>query len=155
MEIKESIFQGKQDLNVTDKLQELLANHMALYIKTLNSHWNVVDPRFHSLHALFEEQYTLLADQNDALAERIRQLGSKVAASLSIFSEQATLTEISDDLSADEMLQTLVKSYEKHTAAMRELIGLTDENDDPVTSDILTGILGTLDKNLWMLRSHL
>ncbi len=158
MEIKETLFQSQQGetrMNISDKLQTLLSNHMALYIKLLNCHWNVVDSRFQSLHALFEEQYTQLADQNDTIAERIRQLGSKVGASLSTFSSQTTIEEINKDLSGNEMIQTLIKSYEDHTASIREIIGLSEENNDPVTADLLTGILSALDKNLWMLKSHL
>jgi len=53
----------------------LLADEHILYVKTRKYHWNVVGELFHSLHNLFEEQYTILADRIDAIAERIRALG--------------------------------------------------------------------------------
>jgi len=158
MEVRENIFQMTKSgnkLQLADKLDYLLADHMALYIKTLHCHWNVVDPRFHSLHEMFEEQYVTLAEQNDQIAERIRQLGSKVNGSLTAFSKKMSIQEIHQELNGDEMLESLIESYEQHTADMKNVISQSDEDHDVVTSDILTGILGDLDKNLWMLKSHL
>lgn len=157
MEVSENIFQMTKSggkLQLAEKLEYLLADHLALYIKTLNCHWNVVDPRFHSLHEMFEEQYLSLANQNDEIAERIRQLGVKVNASLAALSKKVSIEEILQDLTANEMLQTMIESYEKHIADMKSVIIQSDEENDVVTSDILTEILGTLEKNLWMLKSH-
>ncbi|HJT06289.1 MAG TPA: DNA starvation/stationary phase protection protein, partial [Stellaceae bacterium] len=58
-------------------LSKLLADTYTLYLKTQGFHWNVVGPRFHDLHKLFEEQYNELAAANDEIAERIRALGAK------------------------------------------------------------------------------
>lgn len=157
MEVRENIFQMTKSggkLQLAEKLEYLLADHIALYIKTLNCHWNVVDPRFHSLHEMFEEQYLSLANQNDQIAERIRQLGVKVRASLSVMSKKVSIQEILQDLSADEMIRSMIESYEKHIRDMKSVIVQSDEENDVVTSDILTQILGDLEKNLWMLRSH-
>ena len=49
-----------------------LSDAYLLYVKTQNFHWNVVDPRFHSLHEFFEKQYQELAEAIDVIAERIR-----------------------------------------------------------------------------------
>jgi len=43
--------------DVFKKLQVLLADTYALYLKTQNYHWHVQGIRFQSLHTLFEEQY--------------------------------------------------------------------------------------------------
>ena len=53
----------------------VLADTYALYFKTHAYHWNVTGPRFHDLHAMFEEQYTALWTATDEIAERIRALG--------------------------------------------------------------------------------
>jgi len=47
----------------------------SLYLKTHYFHWNVTGSLFHSLHQMFEEQYTELAMAVDTIAERIRSLG--------------------------------------------------------------------------------
>ncbi len=61
---------------VADSLKMVLADTYALYLKTQNYHWNVTGPNFKSLHLLFEEQYTDLAQAVDSVAERIRTCGS-------------------------------------------------------------------------------
>ena len=50
----------RTDLEITSSqtsvqnLATLLADTTLLYVKTRNFHWNIVDPRFISLHKLFE-----------------------------------------------------------------------------------------------------
>lgn len=157
MEVRENIFQmtgSGRNLELAEKLEYLLADHLALYIKTLHCHWNVVDPRFHSLHEMFEEQYLSLAEQNDLIAERIRQLGSKVNASLSAFSKKVSIQEIHQELDGNEMLNALIESYEQHITDMKSVIEQSENEKDAATTDILTEILRDLDKNLWMLKSH-
>ena len=53
---------------VIEGLASLLADTYTLYLKTHNFHWNVTGPNFHSLHGLFEVQYTELALAVDAIA---------------------------------------------------------------------------------------
>ena len=57
---------------VSQELSKLLAESYTLYLKTHNYHWNVTGPMFHSLHLLFEQQYTELATAVDTIAERLR-----------------------------------------------------------------------------------
>ena len=56
-------------------LQGCLTDGVDLYNATRQAHWNVKGPHFAALHTLFEGFYTTLAEDIDALAERIVQLG--------------------------------------------------------------------------------
>ncbi len=60
---------------LADGLAKVLADTYTLLGKTHGFHWNVTGPQFHSLHEMFEEQYTDLTGAVDELAERIRALG--------------------------------------------------------------------------------
>ncbi len=122
--------------SLVDNLNRLLADTYILYIKTLNCHWNVEDPRFLFLHELFEEQYTSLAKQGDVVAERIRLLGRKVPANMKGFLERGTTEEISGDLSGDEMLLLLAQSHEKLIVQLRIDIIKSEELGDPGTADL-------------------
>ena len=70
---------------IINGLAELLADTYTLYLKTQNFHWNVTGPFFHSLHGMFEEEYTELASAVDEIAERIRALGAMAPASFADF----------------------------------------------------------------------
>ena len=71
----------------------VLADLYILYVKTQNFHWNIVDPRFYSLHLFLEKQYEEISEAIDEVAERIRQLGERSPASLRQFLEIGTLEE--------------------------------------------------------------
>ena len=65
----------QQRQTIAQGLSKVLADTYTLYLKTHNYHWNVRGPMFHSLHTMFEQQYTELALAVDEVAERIRALG--------------------------------------------------------------------------------
>ena len=70
---------------LTELLNEYLAVLFTLYVKTLNFHWNIEDPRFYSLHGMLDEQYEKLQEHVDDVAERISKFGRKVQTSLEYF----------------------------------------------------------------------
>lgn len=58
---------------LVDELNGVLADHLALYIKTKSFHWHVAGPRFHDLHLLFDTQATAIFAVVDLIAERVRK----------------------------------------------------------------------------------
>ena len=57
-----------------DSLNGLLADTLALYVKTKNFHWHVRGPQFRSLHLLFDEQAAEIFALTDMIAERVRKM---------------------------------------------------------------------------------
>ena len=92
---------------VSQELSKLLAESYTLYLKTHNYHWNVTGPMFHSLHLLFEQQYTELATAVDTIAERIRALGDKAPGSYAAFARLSSVKDAEGEPDATEMLKTL------------------------------------------------
>ena len=60
----------------------MLADMLALYLKTKNFHWHVSGPHFRSLHLLFDEQAAELLGTTDAMAERVRKIGGTTLRSI-------------------------------------------------------------------------
>lgn len=147
------------ELNVRQQIAQLtgmiLADLFLLYTKTLNFHWNIVDPRFYFLHKFLEEQYEQLAEILDDVAERIRALGEKTPATLKKILSMTSLKEPANDLSGDEMLQELLHDHEAIICQLREKIEHIDKLRDAGTVDLLTNCLRFHEKSAWMLRSHL
>lgn len=136
---------------VTDKLAVVLADTYTLYLKTQNYHWHVTGPNFKTLHELFEEQYTLLADAVDDLAERIRTLGELAPATFSQFGELATISEGNAKLSPAEMVAEL---YEDHGKLLQDLntgLGIAQEQGDEGTVAMLSERIAAHEKIRWML----
>ena len=97
---------------LTVMLDTILADQHLLYVKTRNYHWNVTGPLFKPLHALFEEQYTQLADMADGIAERSRMLGGRPIGTLQSFMAQTRLAEApGEHPDANKMMRTLLEDH--------------------------------------------
>ena len=102
----------KQREEIAKNLGNLLADSYMLYLMTHNYHWNVTGMNFQSLHAMFEEQYTELAEAIDAIAEQIRTLGHFAPGSFKEYSKMTTITE--EDSVPDD--KTMVKRLQEANA---------------------------------------
>jgi starvation-inducible DNA-binding protein len=151
---------GISDANrktVAEQLAKLLADEFVLYTKTLNAHWNIEGPDFHSVHLYFEELYKEAAETVDEVAERIRQLGHYAPATLKDFLE---LTHLTEKLKGANNSQGLIKNLlEDHESIIEFIRGNVDEfadaHKDAGTSDFITGLMEEHEKTAWMLRAHL
>jgi starvation-inducible DNA-binding protein len=142
-------------LHIAQILAQILANTYLVYVKTQNFHWNLIDPRFHSLHEFFEEHYKQLAEATDELAERMRMLKIKAPGSLKEFLELSTLSESEGDLSGNEMLAELSDDRDSLADHIRPKIEEVIKMGDQGTGDLLINHLRMHEKAAWMLRSHL
>src|SRR5947207_3801444 len=62
-------------VQVTNQLNQLLADTMTLRDLYKKHHWQVAGPTFHQLHLLFDKHYGEQNELVDAIAERIQSLG--------------------------------------------------------------------------------
>ena len=149
---------GLDDKSV-DEVHGLLSRHCAnihaLYLQTVNFHWNMEDPRFFFLHELLDTQYHALVEDLDLVAETIRQSGRKAPASLQEFKKLMTLEDYTGTYTADEMIAALVNSYDYMLREFRKDIDRTADLGDIGSSDMLTELLRSFLKRAWFLRSHL
>lgn len=147
---------GEQDRKeIADGLSRLLADTYTLYLKTHYFHWNVTGPMFHSLHTMFEEEYTELAVAVDDIAERIRTIGYTAPGSYSEFSELSSIKETRGVPDAEEMVRLLVEGNEAVVRTAREAFPAAERANDESTVDMLTERMRTHEKTAWMLRSML
>lgn len=136
-------------------LNEQVANLNVLYVKLHNYHWYVKGTNFFRLHAKFEELYNEVTEQMDAIAERMLALKWNPAASLKEYLDLATIQEATGKEEPQAMVQHVLEDLATLTEAYNEGIGLADQAEDNVTSDLLTGYLGKWEKHMWMLRAYL
>lgn len=135
-------------------LGQLLADSYVLYVKTQHFHWNIRDPRFYSLHGMFQDQYEDLAKAVDDIAEQIRQVGSFAPGSMADFLKLATLKEDGGLLSGDEMIKQLARDNWTLVDQLRKMIAESQKLGDEGTADLLIERLRSHNKAAWMLDSH-
>lgn len=147
------------DLSVRQKIMQhleiWLADSYLLYLKTQNFHWNVIDPKFYSLHKMFEEQYEELVKGIDEIAERIRMLGLKSPGSMKEFLEVATLNESEGNFSANEMIIILLNDHQAIANYLRAEIEEMTNFSDHGTADLMIQRLRFHEKTAWMLQASI
>ena len=134
-------FPDQERLAIAAGLSRVLADSYTLYLKTHNYHWNVVGPMFHSLHTMFEVQYT--------------ELGEPAPGTYREFAALATVSEDTDRPDAQEMIRRLVDAQETTARTIREVLPLAEAAPDQVSTDLLVRRLDVHEKTAWMLRSLL
>jgi len=146
---------NEETQKVSQALSNVLADTFTLYLKTHNFHWNVVGPRFHTLHLMFEEQYNELWLAGDAIAERIRALGCVAPGSYREFSKLTYLQEAEAVPSATEMIAQLLSDHETSARTARWALSVARAAVDAPTEDLLIQRVMAHEKAAWMLRSML
>jgi starvation-inducible DNA-binding protein len=153
-----SIGLSEESLNGVIKiLNNVLCDEYVLYTKTRNYHWNVIGPQFHDRHEFFQEQYEILDEIIDEVAERTRQLNGKSLGTLQEFVEYSRIKESPGDYPNDmKMISNLLSDHEQIIKTLRKN---ADECEEPYhdmgTNDFLIGIMEKHEKMAWMLRAHL
>jgi starvation-inducible DNA-binding protein len=61
--------------DIAGAMNAILADVLALYLKTKNFHWHMSGPHFRDYHLLLDEQGDQLFAMTDPIAERVRKLG--------------------------------------------------------------------------------
>lgn len=138
-------------------LNQLLADFMVLFTKTLNYHWNIQGLHFNHLHEMLGVQYESLLATVDSIAERIRSLGEFPTGFMAGWLQITKLEESeTSERKAKEMLDDLVKDYITIVSSIKKYNKvMLDDLDDQGTSDFLLGIQFDLEKRIWMLKSSI
>ena len=140
---------------IAGALSKFLADTFALYVKTLNFHWNVKGPDFRDLHLAFEDQYTELAGAIDAIAERITILGFTAPGTFREFSQLASVKDASGTPDATGMVKELLADNETVIRTARDMLGMASSAGDEATVNLISDRMSAHEKAAWMLRSRL
>ncbi len=137
---------------VSEAINPIIADTMALFMKAKNFHWHLVGSHYRDYHILFDEHAEQLMASLDPLAERVRRIGGTTLRSIGHVQELTAIADDNDDLVlADEMIERLLADNLHIGKQMRAAIELTQENRDHPTSDLLIELLDATEKRIWFL----
>ena len=145
----------KSSTKVIKALRQVVADSYAVLGQTHICHWNVRGPSFFSLHNAFEAQYTELFPAIDEIAERVRALGAFAPGGLGNLAKMASMKEIGEDASAQEMVKHLSaanKALVADLVAARDAAGAVGDDQ---TEDLMISRIQVHEKTIWMLDSFL
>ena len=137
---------------LVDGLNGLLADHLALYLKTKNFHWHVTGREFRDLHLLFDEQATEILANVDVIAERVRK---NAATTLTSLGAVAAKTKVADeDDTALKPMQMVEKLRDDNAAlvkSLKELKELAGDAGDNATDGLIDDWTDQAEQRVWFL----
>ena len=135
------------------QLKVILGTNFALYLKSHGFHWNIEGANFPQYHDFLNGFYTEVWNQNDDIAEHIRQLDAYAPGSLERMLELADLEESQNIPMALAMMAELKRDNDRFIIHLRAGIVAAEQADEPAIGNFLQELLGAHQKKAWMLRS--
>ena len=144
-------------LEMTEQLNQLLADTMTLRDLYKKSHWQVAGPTFYQLHLLYDKHFDEQVELVDAIAERIQLLGG---VSLAMAADVAETTQIERPPRGREeapvQLSRLLDAHQIIIRQSRTLSRLASKLGDDGTNDlVVSDVLRTNELQVWFLSEHL
>jgi starvation-inducible DNA-binding protein len=142
---------------IAEQLNKILADEFVLYSKTLNAHWNITGPDFHTAHVYLETLYNEQQEIVDTVAEKIRILGHYALGNLSHYVKVSHLSEkLTGKFDSQNLFKELLGDHESIIIFLRENIGpFAEKYGAEGISDYITSLMEQHEKTAWMLRAHL
>jgi starvation-inducible DNA-binding protein len=138
--------------DVSGALNALLADMLALYLKTKNFHWHMSGPHFRDYHLLLDEHADQIFATTDPIAERVRKIGGTTLRSIRHVGRlQHVLDNDADFVTPLDMLAELRDDNRQLAARLRETHGLCDEHDDVATASLLEVWIDEAERRTWFL----
>jgi len=144
-------------LEMTEQLNQLLADTMSLRDLYKKCHWQVAGPTFYQLHLLYDKHYDEQVELVDLIAERIQLLGG---VSIAMAADVAETTQVErPPRGREEVPVQLSRLLDAHQVIIRQARTLArrasalgdDGTNDLVVSDVLRGN----ELQVWFLSEHL
>jgi starvation-inducible DNA-binding protein len=144
-------------LEMTEQLNQLLADTMTLRDLYKKSHWQVAGPTFYQLHLLYDKHYNEQVELVDSIAERIQLLGG---VSLAMAGDVAETTRIARPPRGREevpvQLSRLLDAHQLIIGEVRKLARRASAIGDDGTNDLVVSeVLRRNELQVWFLSEHL
>ena len=144
-------------LEMTERLNQLLADTMTLRDLYKKSHWQVAGPTFYQLHLLFDKHFGEQSEIVDTIAERIQLLGGL---SIAMAHDVAETTQIERPPKGREevpvQISRLLDAHQIIIRDCRELAKRASTLEDEGTNDVaVSDVLRTNELQVWFLSEHL
>ncbi len=144
-------------LEMTEQLNQLLADTMTLRDLYKKSHWQVAGPTFYQLHLLYDKHFDEQVELVDSIAERIQLLGG---VSIAMAPDVAETTQIERPPRGREEVPVQVsRLLDAHQIVIREARTLARRastlGDDGTNDLVVSEVLRTNELQVWFLSEHL
>ncbi|SHE75804.1 starvation-inducible DNA-binding protein [Mariniphaga anaerophila] len=138
---------------LAERLNVLLSDYQIFYQNLRNMHWNVKGSQFFMLHEKYEELYNEAAATVDEIAERILMIGGKPLHTFADYLKTAGLKEAGYVSDGKEGIELVLENSRYLLKSFKEILELAE--GDEGTSALMSDLIGSTEKRIWMLGSCL
>ncbi|MGV9878180.1 Dps family protein [Streptomyces sp. NPDC003006] len=154
MYVAKSPLSDADQKTVSEALQGALVDLVDLSLVAKQVHWNVVGPRFRSVHLQLDEVVDTARQHSDTVAERASTLGVSPDGRAATVAQSSGIGKVPEGWIRDsDAIGVLVDALGAVITRFRERIDTTGEAD-PVSQDIFIGITADLEKHHWMFQAE-
>jgi len=144
-------------LEMTEQLNQMLADTITLRDLYKKCHWQVAGPTFYQLHLLFDKHFEEQVEIVDAIAERIQLLGG---ISIAMAADVAETTQIErPPRGREEVPVQLSRLLDAHQIIIRDCRTLAKRastiGDDGTNDLVVSDVLRANELQVWFLNEHL
>ncbi len=140
---------------LTEKLNQLLADYQLFYQNVRGLHWNIKGREFFELHLKFEEYYDDAVLKIDEIAERILTLEGEPLHTFSDYLKIGAIEEKKGVTSGVEGVQIVVDNLSILILHERQILKLAADSDDEGTVSLMSDYISQTEKIIWMLNAYL
>jgi starvation-inducible DNA-binding protein len=136
-----------------EALQAAVADLVDLSLVAKQAHWNLIGPRFRSIHLQLDEIVDVARRYSDTVAERATAIGVTPDGCADTVARDSHVPAIGKGwLKEDDVISYFVSALKAVVDAMRERIEITAE-PDPVSQDLVIAATAELEKEYWMVQA--
>ena len=139
---------------LSDNLQRVLTDLIALELVGKQIHWNVVGPNFRDIHLNLDDVVDIAREGSDEVAERMRAINAVPDGRPATVSAATTVPAAPEgEILTSEGVAYIVSAIEAVVATLR---GVHDDVDseDPTSSGIVEDLTGKLEQQAWFLSAE-
>lgn len=144
-------------LEMTERLNQLLADSMTLRDLYKKCHWQVAGPTFYQLHLLFDKHFNEQVEIVDAIAERIQLLGGLAIAMAPDVAETTRIER--PPRGREEVPVQISRLLDAHQIVIRDCRDLAERSSklgDQGTNDLVVSeVLRPNELQSWFVSEHL
>ncbi len=139
---------------LSDNLQRVLTDLIALELVGKQIHWNVVGPNFRDIHLNLDDVVDIAREGSDEVAERMRAINAVPDGRPGTIAAATTVPAAPEgEILTSEGVAYIVSAIEAVVATLR---GVDEDVDaeDPTSSGIVEDLIGKLEQQAWFLSSE-
>ena len=139
---------------LSDNLQRVLTDLIALELVGKQIHWNIVGPNFRDVHLNLDEVVDIAREGSDEVAERMRAINAVHDGRPATVSAATTVPAAPEgEILTSEGVAYIVSAIEAVVATLRGVDEDVD-SEDPTSSGIVEDLIGKLEQQAWFLSSE-